>query len=564
MEKTPHRGNETADCGHFDAIVVGAGLGGLYALYRLREQGLSTCVFEAGSDVGGTWYWNRYPGARCDVESLQYCYSFSAELQQEWNWSARYGTQPEILRYINHVADRFDLRRDIRFGTRVVSAVFDDETNLWTVETDRGDVVSATFCIMATGSLSTPYQPDFPGFEDYRGDAYHSGTWPHEGVDFKGRRVGIIGTGATGIQIIPLVAEQATQLTVFQRTPNYSVPAHNRPMDPEEEREFKAHYDERRKEALYSFAGMTGFPTPHKSVLDDTPEERRQYLEERWEEGGGTFALQTAYNDLLLNRESNEVVAEFVRDKIRAIVIDHAVADLLTPKNQPIGSKRLPVDTNYFETFNRENVTLVDVRSDPIECITPTGLRTGDAEFELDAIIFATGFDAMTGAMLAIDVRSEGGAALEEIWVDGPKTYLGLMVAGLPNLFMINGPGSPSMKMQMILAIEQHTDWIMDCLGHLQSLGLTRVEATAAAQDDWVAHAREVAEATLVPEADSWYVGANIPGKPRVYMPYFGGFERYWKLCDEIAADDYRGFAISRPESAARTPTAAAGIASGA
>ena len=528
-----------------DAIVVGAGLAGLYTLYRLRESGLTARVFEAGSDVGGTWYWNRYPGARCDVESLQYSYSFSPELQQEWTWLERYGGQPEILRYIRHVAERFDLRRDIRFDTRVVSAIFDDETNLWTVETDQNDTVAAPFCIMATGCLSVPYQPDYPGLEDFQGDIYHTGRWPHEEVDFSGKRVGVIGTGATAIQLIPVVAEQAVHLTVFQRTANYSIPGRNRPADPEVEQDFKAHYDARRARARQTFAGMTGYPPPRLSALEDTPEERQQFFEERWADGGGTFSMLTTYRDLLVNQEANDLAADFVREKIRSIVRNPEVAELLTPKNHPIGAKRLPVDTYYFETYNRENITLVDIKSAPIERISPTGLQTTDAAYEFDALIFATGFDAMTGALLAMDIRRNGGPALQDIWAEGPKTYLGVMVAGLPNLFMITGPGSPSVKMNMILAIEQHTDWIIACLDHLRADGLDRIEPMQQAQDDWVAHTRELAEATLMPEADSWYVGANIPGKPRVFMPYFGGFERYWKICDEIVADGYRGFQLS-------------------
>ena len=539
-------------------VVVGAGFAGLYTLYRLRERGMSARVFETGTDVGGTWYWNRYPGARCDVESLQYSYSFSPELRKEWTWSERYGGQPEILRYIKHVADRFDLRRDIKFNTRVKSAVFNDETNLWTVETDQGDVVLATFCIMATGCLSTPYEPAYPGLEDYQGDIYHTGTWPHDEVDFSGKRVGIIGTGATAIQIIPVVAEQVEHLTIFQRTANYSIPGHNRPADPEVEREFNAHYDARLDKARHSFGGITGHPPPRVSALEETPEERNRFFEERWADGGGTFSMLTTYRDLLVSREANDLAADFVRDKIRSIVKDPEVAELLTPKNQPIGAKRLPVDTFYFETYNRENVTLVDIKSDPIERVTPTGVQTGKAVYEFDSLILATGFDAMTGALLAMDIRREGGSTLQEIWEEGPKSYLGIMVAGIPNMFTITGPGSPSVKMNMIHAIEQHTDWIMTCLDDLRAKGVDRIEPTEKAQKDWVEHSREVAEATLMPEANSWYVGANIPGKPRVFMPYFGGFERYWQHCDEIVADGYRGFTLSRSDSAEKASNVAA------
>ena len=541
-----------------DAVVVGAGFAGLYSLYRLRERGMSARVFETGTDVGGTWYWNRYPGARCDVESLQYSYSFSPELRKEWTWSERYGGQPEILRYIKHVADRFDLRRDIKFNTRVVSAVFNDDTNLWTVETNQGDVVLATFCVMATGCLSTPYEPAYPGLEYYQGDIYHTGKWPHEEVDLSGQRVGIIGTGATAIQIIPVVAEQVEHLTIFQRTANYSIPGHNRPADPEVEREFNAHYDARLDKARHSFGGITGHPSPRVSALEDAPEERNRFFEERWADGGGTFSMLTTYRDLLVSQEANDLAADFVRDKIRSIVKDPELAELLTPKNQPIGAKRLPVDTFYFETYNRENVTLVDIKSAPIERITPTGLQTVEAEYEFDSLILATGFDAMTGALLAMDIRREGGSTLQEIWAEGPKTYLGIMVAGLPNMFTITGPGSPSVKMNMVHAIEQHTDWIMTCLDDLRAKGVDRIEPTEEAQKDWVEHSREVADATLMPEANSWYVGANIPGKPRVFMPYFGGFERYWLHCDEIVADGYRGFTLSRSDSAEKASSVAA------
>ncbi len=534
-----------------DVLVVGAGIAGLYILYCLRQRGLTARAFETGSDVGGTWYWNRYPGARVDVDSVQYSYNFSDEITQEWVWSEKFATQPELLRYVNFVADRLDLRRDVKFDTRVVTAEFDDETNLWTLKTDKGDVASAPYCIMATGSLSTPYQPPFPGFEDFGGEWYHTATWPHEEVNFSGKRVGIIGTGSTGIQAIPVVAEEAQHLTVFQRTPQFTTPARNRPMAADEQRAFNAHRVEWHAEVRHTFSGMTGFPMPTKSHLEDTPEERQAYFEARWEKGGMPQSMLATYKGVNVDEEANSVVADFVRDKIHETVKDPKIAKLLSPpKDLPIGSKRPPIDTDYYATFNRDNVTLVDVKSTPIERITPGGIMTADAEYELDAIIFATGFDAMTGTLLAIDIRTGDGASLKDAWSDGPDAYLGLMVAGLPNLFMINGPGSPSVKMNMILAIEHHTDWIMSLIDHLAANGLNRIEATEQAQADWVEHARELAEATLMPVADSWYVGANVPGKKRVYMPYFGGFERYWKICDEIAADGYRGFKLSRSEGA--------------
>lgn len=529
----------------YDVVVVGGGLGGMYALHRLRGMGLSVRVYEAGSGVGGTWFWNRYPGARCDVESLEYSYSFSGDLQQEWVWPERYGTQPEILRYINHVADRFDLRRDIQLNTRVTSALFDPATNLWTLKTSTDETVVARFCVMASGNLSTPRVPDFQGLDRYRGKWYHSGLWPHEGVDFSGRRVAVIGTGSSGVQMIPLIAAQADQLTVFQRTANFSLPARNAPMDPDKERRHKEEYEARRRAALDTPFGIAGHPPPTKSALDATEEERRRTYEAKWAEGGSISFLY-AYNDLLVNKDSNETASEFVREKIRSIVRNPATAEILAPKDHPIGTKRLCLDTNYYETYNRNNVALVDVKNDPIVEMTETGLRTRDREHgPFDAIVFATGFDAMTGALREIDIRVKGGPVLAEEWRAGPRTYLGLMMAGFPNMFVITGPGSPSVKTQMIISIEQHTDWIAGCLAHLHAKGLSRIEPDARAQEEWVRHVNDVADSTLYPLANSWYVGANIPGKPRVFMPYVGGFDRYKRTCDEVAAKGYDGFLMA-------------------
>ena len=528
----------------FDVVVVGAGLGGLYALHRLRALGLTVKVYEAGSDVGGTWFWNRYPGCRCDVESMEYSYSVSNELQQEWKWPERYGTQPEILRYINHVADRFDLRRDIQFNCRVASAVFDDAVNQWSVTTDRGEVVSSTFCVMATGNLSTPRVPAFNGLESFEGDWYHTGLWPHEGVDFSGQRVAVVGTGSSGVQMIPHIAEQAKHLYVFQRTANFSLPACNAPLDPEKERQHKAEYPERRRAAYDTPFGIAGYPPPVRKALEATPEERQQAYEEKWATGGNISFLY-AFTDLLLDKSANDTASEFVREKIRQAVRDPAVAELLSPKDHPIGTKRLILDTNYYETYNRDNVTLVDARSDPIEQITPAGVRTRAREYAVDSIAFATGYDAMTGAMLEIDIRTSTGAYLREKWSAGPRTYLGIMVAAFPNLFMITGPGSPGVKSQMILSIEQHVDWITDCIKHLRSRGLARIEADEQAEKTWVEHVNEVADATLYPLANSWYMGANIPGKPRIFMPYVGGVAAYKKKCDEVAANGYQGFTMT-------------------
>ncbi len=526
-----------------DAVVVGAGLASLYMLYRLRGLGFSTRVFETGAGVGGTWYWNRYPGARCDIESMEYSYSFSEELQQEWSWSERFATQPEILRYIEHVADRFDLRKHIDFETRVTSATFDETSNRWEVETDRGEHVSAQFLIMAAGSLSAAQEPNYPGLDTFEGSWYHTGRWPHEGVDFSGQRVGVVGTGSSGIQSIPLIAEQAAHLYVFQRTPNFSVPARNAPIDPEYERSIKAQYPELRQRQRESRAGTLS-PRPERAALAVTPEERAEEFDARWARGGLGFTA--AFNDLLAKPEANELAAEYLRERIREIVRDPKVAEALLPRGYPVGTKRMCLDTGYYETFNRDNVTLVDIRKAPITEVTPRGLRTEAGEYELDSIVFAIGFDAMTGPLTRVDIRGRGGVSLRDLWADGPQSYLGLTVAGFPNLFTITGPGSPSVLSNMIVSIEQHVEWIADCLDHLRGRGLATIEATEASQTWWMDHVAEVASATLYPQGYSWYVGANIAGKPRVFMPYIGGVGAYRARCEQIAADGYRGFTLSK------------------
>ena len=525
-----------------DAVIVGAGFAGLYMLHRLRGLGLSARVYEAGKGVGGTWYWNRYPGARCDVESMDYSYSFSDELQQEWKWTERYAAQPEILTYINHVADRFDLRRDIQLETGVTAAAFDESANRWDIETDRGDRVSARFCIMATGCLSTAQMPRFEGLETFQGARYHTGHWPHEGVDFTGQRVGVIGTGSSAIQSIPIIAGPAAHLFVFQRTPNYSVPARNAPLDAEFERQVKANYAEYRKQARESRIGFV-VERSEDSALDVAPQDRQREYEKRWSRGGLGFSA--AYSDLLTNEDANATAAEFFRAKIRAIVRHPAVADALVPQDYPIGTKRLCVDTDYYTTFNRDNVTLVDIRKAPIEAMTPRGLRTRDQAYALDSIVFATGFDAMTGALLGIDIRGRSGQTLRAKWAEGPRTYLGLAIAGFPNLFAITGPGSPSVLSNMIVSIEQHVDWIADCITYLREQGHAAIEATALAQEAWVEHVNEVGSLTLYPRANSWYMGANVPGKPRVFMPYIGGVGAYREKCDDVAAKGYEGFTLA-------------------
>ena len=526
-----------------DAVIVGAGFAGLYALHRLRGLGLSARVFEAGDGVGGTWYWNRYPGARCDVESMDYSYSFSDELQQEWHWTERYASQPEILTYINHVADRFDLRRDVQLATRVTTAVFDEAGGRWTVETDRGDRVSARFCIMATGCLSTAQVPDIEGLESFAGKWYHTGHWPHEGVDFTGQRVGVIGTGSSAIQSIPLIARQAAHLFVFQRTPNFSIPAQNAPLDPAYERRIKAEYAEFRRQARESRVGFV-VEREDRSALEVSPEERERKYEAHWRRGG--LGFNATFADLLTSQEANDTAADFFRGKIRATVRDPAVAEALSPRDYPVGTKRLCVDTDYYATFNRPNVTLVDIRKAPIEAIVRDGLRTRAATYRLDSIVFATGFDAMTGALLAIDIRGRAGHRLQEKWAAGPRTYLGLAVAGFPNLFAITGPGSPSVLSNMIVSIAQHVDWIADCIAYLRERGHSAIEATVEAEDAWVAHVNEVGHATLYPRANSWYMGANVPGKPRIFMPYIGGVGAYRQYCDDVAARGYPGFALTR------------------
>jgi cyclohexanone monooxygenase len=525
----------------FDVVVIGAGLGGLYSIVKMRKLGLSVCVYEAGAGVGGTWYWNRYPGCRCDVESLEYSYSFSEELEQEWHWPERYATQPQILKYIEHVADRFDLRKDIEFNTRVQSAEFDSEGSLWSVRTDTDKTVRGRYLIMATGNLSTPRLPDYTGMDTFQGECYHTGMWPHDGVDFSGKRVGVVGTGSSGVQSIPIIAEQATHLTVFQRTANFILPARNGPQDLERERAHKAKYREHRRAAFDTPFGIAGHPPPTQRALEASAEEREAAYAQKWA-FGGQIAFLFAYKDLLTDSDSNETAAHFVREQIRETVNDPVTAERLCPTDHPIGTKRLILDTNYFEVFNREHVDLVDIRAAPIKRITPTGIETADGHYELDAIVFATGFDAMTGAMREIDIRTDAGANIQDAWEHGPQTYLGVMMTEFPNLFMITGPQSPGVKSQMILSIQVHVDFIAECLGHLQRTGNTTIVPTQAAQTEWVRHNNQVAEATLYPRANSWYMGANVPGKPRVFMPYVGGVHTYQRKLDEVIEKVFTGF----------------------
>ena len=525
-----------------DVAIVGAGFAGLYMLYRARRLGLSAQAVEAGGDVGGTWYWNRYPGARCDVESMEYSYGFDEDLQQEWEWSERYAPQPEILAYARHVAERYDLRRDIRFDTRVTSATFDETSSTWTVSTDPGPPISARFVVMATGCLSAANIPEIDGAGSFAGPSYHTGRWPHEGVDFTGLRVGVIGTGSSAVQSIPLIAEQAAHLTVFQRTPTYTVPAWNGPLDPAEQAEIKADYAGlRAANRLTASAFGARQPRNDVSALSVSAEERNAEYERRWKVGGLTFL--GAYNDLLLDEAANATAREFVIGKLREIVHDPEVAARLVP-DQVIGCKRLCVDSGYWATFNRPNVTLVDLRESPIEAITPEGIRTSGGDHALDALVYATGFDAMTGALARIDVRGRERLRLADAWAAGPRTYLGLAIAGFPNLFVVTGPGSPSVLANMMEAIQQHVDWIGDCIDHLRATGRTTIEATPEAQERWVDHVNGVAGITLFPRCSSWYLGANVPGKPRVFMP-LPGFPTYVEQCADVVADGYRGFILT-------------------
>ena len=528
----------------FDAVVIGAGFAGLGMLRRLRDElGMSVQVFEAGGGVGGTWYWNRYPGARCDSESYVYCFSFSRELLQDWNWSGKYPEQPEILTYLNHVADRFDLRRDIRLNTRVIAAKFLEDSNLWQVETDQGDCVTARFLITGIGCISTGNVPNIPGLESFEGDWYHTGGWPHEKVDFTGKRVAVIGTGSSGVQAIPVIAEQAERLTVFQRTPQYTIPARHENVDTRFiEEDVKPHYDEIWEKARWSKAG---FPADFSelSALEVSAEERQQTYETLWDKGGTTFLYGT-FKDIRTDRRANDTAAEFIRSKIRETVHDPETTEKLLPVDHPFGSKRTLIDTNYFETYNRENVELVDIRHSPIEEITAKGIRTEDEDFEFDIIVFATGFDAMTGTFLKMDIRGRNDLSLREKWAEGPKTYLGVQVAGFPNMFMITGPGSPSVLSNMPVSIEQHIEWISDFIEFLRGQGIDTAEADLNAETAWVSHVNAVAEPTMFMLANSWYLGANIPGKPRVFMPYAGGVGTYREKCNEIADNGYEGFIL--------------------
>ena len=534
------------ESGPLDAVIIGAGFSGLYQLHRLRDDlGLKAVVLEQGDGVGGTWYWNRYPGARCDSESQGYAYFFSRELHEAWQWSERYPGHEEICRYLNFVADRLDLKKDIRFGTRVTACRYLEDQNLWEVRTEGGGTLQARWLVTAVGCLSSANVPKIPGLESFEGDWYHTGQWPHDGVDFTGKRVAQIGTGSTGIQAAPVIAETAAHLTVFQRTANFSVPARNAPWDEEYKAWVRDHYEELR-DMVRSTPNAHPFRiSPNKA--GEVPErERRAMYQDAWDKGGLRF--RGVFQDLLLDKASNDTAAEFIKSKIREIVKDPETARKLSDINHPYAAKRPPIDTNYFETFNRENVTLVDVRADPIAGITPKGIRLeSGAEHEADIIVFATGFDAMTGPLVNLGIEGRDGVKLADYWADGPVSYLGLAMPGFPNLFTVTGPGSPSVLANMPVPIEQHVDWITDAIDHCRANGIDTIEAEPDAAAGWVDHVREAARATLLWDAgQTWYWGANVPGKPRVFMPYAGGMVRYRGICNKAAEDGYAGFRLGR------------------
>lgn len=524
-----------------DAVIVGAGFAGMYMLYRLRNQGLTVQILEAGDAVGGTWYWNRYPGARCDTESMFYSYQFSDDLQQEWEWTERYPRQPEILRYANHVADRFDLRRDIIFGARVISAKWHEKKQIWHIATSTHNQISAQFCIMATGCLSSPNIPDISGLNEFEGEMFHTGLWPDRHVDFSNKSVAILGTGSSGIQVIPEIAKEAEQLYVFQRTANYVVPAHNRPLNASEVSHIKENYSKLRAKAKQTYSGNI-FETGGPSALAVSDDERSRVYEERWQMGGLCF--MAAYEDLQVSPEANETAAQFIRNKIKEEVNDIDIAELLSPKNL-FGCKRLCVASGYYETFNRKNVSLIDVSETPIDCITPDGVSVDSKEFKVDMIVLATGFDAMTGALKKIDITGISNLKLKEKWQDGPRTYLGLTTTGFPNFFTITGPGSPSVLTNMIPSVEQHVEWVSECISFMMSRGLKQIAANSLAENGWMKHVNDLAEQSLRSTCLSWYLGSNVPGKPRVFMPYIGGVPTYSEKCENVVADGYVGFEMN-------------------
>ncbi|MFT3972121.1 MAG: NAD(P)/FAD-dependent oxidoreductase [Amaricoccus sp.] len=539
-------GNDTART-HVDVVVVGAGFAGVYSLHKLRGMGLSVRGFESGTDVGGTWYWNKYPGARCDVESIEYSFGFSDEIQQKWDWSHRFSFQPDIQRYISHVADKLDVRKLIDFRTKIVSMTYDGDSQTWTVTTDKGEVITCRYCVMATGNLSIPLFPAIPGLDSFEGEKYHSGRWPAEKVDFTGKRVAVFGTGATGIQIVPEVAKEASKLYVMQRSPNFSLPAGNRPLSKEYLDGVRKTYPDLRQRAKHHVFGTAAIPEPTQSALELSEDELFQKFEELWA-NGGSINFQMAFTDFMRNEEANKRLSDYVRYKIRQTVKDPETAEKLCPKDHPIGSKRICIDTDYYETFNRDNVELVSLRENPVVRITPHSIVLQDGEIEVDALVFATGFDAVTGSLTNIDITGRNGLKLADKWGKRPSSYLGFAIAGFPNMFLITGPGSPAVKSNMVLSIEQHVDMIGETIAYMQKTGSGAIEAQVEAEDKWVEYVTEVANQTLYVKADSWYTGANVPGKARMFVPFVGGAQNYRKICEDVVADGFRGFTLE-PES---------------
>jgi cation diffusion facilitator CzcD-associated flavoprotein CzcO len=536
-----------------DVLIVGAGFAGLYALHKVRDQmGLTARAFDTASDVGGTWYWNRYPGARCDIESVHYSYSFSEDLQQEWEWNEKFAAQPEILRYLNHVADRFELRKDIQFNTRITSMVWSEREKQWNVGFEDGSSVRAGFVISGAGNLSVPKTAEFDGIDGFQGEVYMTGNWPHRKIDFTGQRVGIIGTGSTGIQAISEIAKEADSLTVFQRTPNYATPIGNAPADPSETTEVKANYAAVRHASRNHFLGVP-YNEVQPSALTVSAEERRRTFDDRWDRGGFRLFIDS-YLDILIDKNANDTISEYIRERIHGRVKDPKVAELLAPKGYAYGTKRPPLETNYYEVYNQDNVTLVDVRRTPIDRVSATGIKTAGGDYEFDVLILATGFDAMTGPLMAMGIVGRNGRTLADKWADGPRTYLGISVNEFPNLFLITGPQSPSVLYNMPLAIEDHVDFATDAIKYLQENGKGTIEPEPAAEEKWVAHANELAQATLLPGTDSWYMGANIPGKPRKCLVYLGGAPAYRKICADVVDGGYDGFVLEASQSLTEVP----------
>lgn len=523
-----------------DVVIVGAGAAGLYALYRMLRRGENVRLFEAGDDVGGTWYWNSYPGARVDIPSFEYSYSFDAELQKTWRWSEKYSAQPELQKYFRHVVDRYDMGSHITFNTRVESAHFDEAEKVWHVRTDTGEEVACRYLILATGPLSEPLMPKVEGLERFEGVAVHSGRWPRGGLDVKGKRVAVIGTGSTGAQVSPELAKEADRLFLLQRTAAYSVPSQNQPLSDEETREIIANYDALRERARRNRSCL-GIDVSNQSALSVDDDERQRIYDKRWQMGGLGFTA--AFGDIYSSVEANATAAEFVRQKIREIVRKPELVGRLMPDTL-IGAKRLCVDNGYFQMFNRDNVELVDISENPITCITENGVQLAQGEIDLDVIVFATGFDAITGALMKMDIRGRNGETLRDAWRDGPETFLGMGTAGFPNLFLVNGPGSPAGLANMVTLAENNVDWIADCLDHMEKAGFSLIEADADAQSQWGEMLTAMADETIYPLANSWYVGANVPGKPRRFVSHLD-YPEYMRACASSARNGYSGFRLS-------------------